>query len=149
MQGMRTGREEFLFVPRGLGVMQQGVGPSVPERNPNQVFDMAGIRRGDIGGFYAYDIYSPVVLFALERFGHTSPGDAARFAADGEIAPGGKLPVNSGGGLLAEIHMCGWNMIADLARQIRGEAGTGQISNPELLQWAGPAGDSIIFGSEP
>jgi acetyl-CoA acetyltransferase len=31
MQGMRTGREEFLFARRGLGVMQQGVGRSIPE----------------------------------------------------------------------------------------------------------------------
>jgi acetyl-CoA acetyltransferase len=149
MQGMRAGREEFLFGPRGLGVMQQGTGRGVPEKHPHQVFDMADVRPPDIDGFYTYDIYSPIVLFALERFGHCEPGGAARFAGDGQIAPGGRLPVNTGGGLLAEIHMCGWNMIAEIVRQIRGEAGAGQLQSPGLLQWAGAAGDSIIFGGEP
>ncbi|WP_155976900.1 hypothetical protein [Nocardia sp. 348MFTsu5.1] len=148
MQGMRSGREEFLFSQRGLGVLQQGVGPSIPEKHPRQVFDMAGVTPDDIRGFYTYDIYSPLVLFALERFGHCDPGGAAKFVADGGIAPGGRLPVNTGGGLMAEVHMCGWNMIAEMTRQIRGEAGAGQIPDPRLLQWAFPAGDSIIFGSE-
>jgi hypothetical protein len=51
--------------------------------------------------------------------------------------------------MLAEIHMCGWNSIAELARQIRGEAGATQLPDADLLQWAGPTGDSIIFGREP
>jgi acetyl-CoA acetyltransferase len=149
IQGMRAGREEFLFARRGLGVMQQGVGRAAPEKQPNQVFAMADARPADIGGFYTYDIYSPLVLFALERFGHCEPGGAAKFAADGNIAPGGRLPVNSSGGMLAEVHMCGWNSIAEIVRQLRGEAGAGQISDARLLQWVGLAGDSIIFGSQP
>jgi acetyl-CoA acetyltransferase len=149
MQGMRAGREEFLFARRGLGVMQQGVGRSIPEKHPSQVFEMADARPADIGGFYAYDIFAPLVLFALERYGHCEPGAAAKFAADGGIAPGGRLPVNTSGGMLAEIHLSGWNNIAEIVRQSRGEAGVGQLSDPRLLQWAGPAADSIIFGNEP
>ena len=149
MQGMRAGREEFLFARRGLGVMQQGVGANPPEVRPHQVYEMAGVRCSDIDGLYAYDIYSPLVLFALERFGHSAPGQAAEFAAHGGIGPGGRLPVNTNGGMLAEVHMCGWNSIAELTRQVRGEAGATQLANADLLQWAGPTGDSIIFGREP
>lgn len=149
MQGMRAGREEFLFARRGLGVMQQGVGPLVEEKSPRQVYDMAGASPKDVDGFYTYDIFSPMVLFALERFGHCEPGTSAKFAADGHIAPGGRLPVNTGGGLLAEVHMCGWNSIAEIVRQLRGEAGAGQIQDARLLQWGFTAGDSIIFGREP
>jgi acetyl-CoA acetyltransferase len=149
MQGMRAGREEFLFGPRGLGVLQQGVGPATPEQSPRQVFDMADAEPADIGALYTYDIYSPVVLFALERFGHCELGGAAKFAADGGIAPGGRLPVNTGGGLLAEVHMCGWNLTAEIVRQVRGEAGARQLPRADLLQWAGAGGDSIIFGNEP
>ncbi len=149
MQGMRTGREEFLFARRDLGVMQQGVNGPVAEKRPHQVYEMAGVEAADMDGFYTYDIYSPLVLFALERFGHCLPGEASAFAASGHIAPGGRLPVNSGGGMMAEINMCAWNMIADIVRQLRGTAGAGQIDGARLLQWAQPIGDSIIFGSEP
>jgi acetyl-CoA acetyltransferase len=146
MQAMRTGREEFLFARRNLGVMQQGVHSPVTERRPYQVYEMAGAGPSDMDGFYTYDIYAPLVLFALERFCHCPLGEAAAFAASGAIAPGGRLPVNSGGGLMGEIHLCGWNMIAEIVRQLRGEAGGGQLRDAELLQWAQPIGDSIIFG---
>jgi acetyl-CoA acetyltransferase len=149
MQGIRTGREEFLFARRGLGVMQQGVGVPTPEKHTRQVFDMAGATPADISAFYTYDIFSPIILFALERFGHCEFGGAANFAADGSIAPGGRLPVNTSGGMLSEIHLSGWNNIAEIIRQIRGEAGASQLSDPRLLQWAGVAADSIIFGNEP
>lgn len=149
MQGMRAGREEFLFGRRDLGIMQQGLGPAVAEKYPQQVYDMSGTRPADIKGFYTYDVFSPLVLFALERFGHCEPGAAARFAAEGGIAPGGRLPVNTGGGMLAEIHMCGWNSMAEIVRQVRGEAGAGQLADARVLQWAHPAGDAIIFGREP
>lgn len=148
IQGLRSGRDEFLLAGRNMGIMQQGVGPTPAERHPNQSFEMAGISPSDISGFYTYDVYSPLVLFALERFGHFGPGEAARFAAEGGIAPGGRLPVNTNGGMMAEIHMCGWNSMVEIVRQIRGEAEGRQLPDPAFLQWAQPAGDSIIFGRE-
>lgn len=148
MQGMRSGREEFLFGRRDLGVLQQGIGRVAAEKHPYQVYDMSDTRPADIDAFYTYDVYSPMVLYALERFGHCEPGTAAAFAADGNIAPGGALPVNTSGGMLAEIHLCGWNSIAEIVRQVRGEAGAGQLPNARLLQWANPIGDAIIFGGE-
>jgi acetyl-CoA acetyltransferase len=149
IQGMRTGREEFLLAGRTAGILQQGVGPAQPEKHPMQVYDMAGVAPQDISGFYTYDVYSSLVLFALERFGHCAPGAAARFAAEGGIASGGRLPVNTSGGLMAEIHLCGWNSIAEIVRQLRGEAQGRQLPDPEFLQWAQPVGDAIIFGREP
>ncbi len=148
MQGMRSGREEFLLAGRNSGIMQQGIGPAQSERHPHQSFEMAGISPKDISGFYTYDVYSSLVLFALERFGHCAPGTAARFAAEGGIAPGGRLPVNTSGGMMAEIHMCGWNSMIEIVRQLRGEAGERQLPNAAFLQWGQPAGDSIIFGRE-
>jgi acetyl-CoA acetyltransferase len=149
MQGLRTGREEFLFARRGLGVSQQGTGPNTPDRQPHQVFDMAGVAPSDIDAFYTYDIFSPFVLFALERFGHCRFGEAAEFVASGGIAPGGRLPVNTNGGMLAEVHLSGWNNIAEIVRQLRGEAGPTQLPDARVLQWGTTFGDSIIFGSEP
>lgn len=149
MQGMRTGREEFLFGKRGLGVHQQGVNGETPEPHPHQVFEMAGAEASQIDAFYTYDIYAPMVLFALERFGHCAPGQAAGFAASGAIGPGGSLPVNTNGGMLAEQHLSGWATMAEITRQLRQEAGPTQVPQAKLVQWGTTWGDSIIFGSEP
>ena len=62
MQGMRSGRDEFIFAPRGLGINQQRPVRSKPE---NLVYEMAGIEREDIDALYTYDAFSPLVLFTL------------------------------------------------------------------------------------
>ena len=148
MQGMRAGRDEFVFAPRGLGIAQQGLNPQ-QERQPRQVFEMAGIAPRDVDALYTYDAFSPLVPYVLERFGHCAEGSATRFAADGETGPGGRLPVNTSGGLIGEAHIAGWNSIAEIVRQIRREAGPSQLPRADHLQWATAWGDSIIFGAEP
>jgi len=148
MQGIRGGPDEFIFAPRGFGIAQQGLANWAEERQPRQVFEMAGVGNAAIDGFFTYDAFSPLVLGALERFGHCAPGTAHKFVADGNIAPGGKLPVNTSGGLLSEAHVAGWNSIAEATRQLRGEAGERQMRQADLIQWGTIWGDSVILGNE-
>ncbi len=68
MQGTRSGRDEFIFAPRGLGINQQPCARSEPRPIDLAVFAQAGIARESVQGFYTYDAFSPLVLFALERF---------------------------------------------------------------------------------
>jgi acetyl-CoA acetyltransferase len=142
MQGMRSGRDEFIFAPRGLGINQQRVSNSESE---NRVYRMAGIERKDIDGLYTYDAFSPLVLFTLERFGFCGPGEAARWVQGGRIELGGELPMNTSGGLLSEAHIGGWNSILEMVRQLRGTAGGRQIQNARHLQWATAWGDSVVL----
>src|SRR6266850_733746 len=122
MQGTRSGREEFIFAPRGLGINQQS-GMRGPARACDLEVFTNGVTRGDVQGFYTYDAFSPLVLFALERFGYCGPGEAAAFVQGGRIGPGGALPINTSGGLLSEAHVAGWNSICEMVRQLRGAAG--------------------------
>lgn len=145
MQGLRTGRDEFIFAPRGLGINQQRSGHVVPDGHTLQAYRMAGIARGDLDGLYTYDAFSPLILFMLERFGFCGPGEAAAWVQNGRIEPGGELPMNTSGGLLSEAHVGGWNSILEIVRQLRGAAGERQIANARLLQWATAWGDSVIF----
>ena len=145
MQGIRAGREEFIFGPRGLGLNQQSVGAAPARARDLAVYDAAGIGREAVQGFYTYDAFSPLVLFALERFGFCGPGEAAAFVQDGRIELGGALPVNTSGGLLSEAHVGGWNSIAEIVRQLRGAAGPRQIQGASCLQWGTAWGDSILF----
>src|SRR5215831_2300140 len=77
MQGTRAGREEFIFAPRGLGINQQSGTQGVARPVDLEVFAQAGVTHADVHGFYTYDAFSPLVLFALERFGYCRPGEAA------------------------------------------------------------------------
>ena len=145
MQGVRSGRDEFIFAPPGLGINQQPAGAVTPRERDLAVYGRAGIGREAVQGFYTYDAFSPLVLFALERFGFCGAGEAAAWVQDGRIELGGALPVNTSGGLLSEAHVCGWNSICEMVRQLRGEAGPRQIPGAQHLQWGTCWGDSVIL----
>jgi acetyl-CoA acetyltransferase len=145
MQGLRSGREEFIFAPRGMGLNQQSGTRGGADERDLAAYTMAGIQRQDIDGLYTYDAFSPLPLFVLERFGFCAPGEAARWVQDGRIELGGELPMNTSGGLLCEAHIGGWNSIYEIASQLRGDCGARQIAGAEHLQWGTCWGDSIIF----
>jgi acetyl-CoA acetyltransferase len=147
MQGLRSGRDEFIFAPRGLGINQQQTARWRPEERDLLAYRMAGIDRKDVAGLYTYDAFSPLVLFVLERFGFCGPGEAAKWVQDSRIELGGELPMNTSGGLLSEAHVGGWNSILEIVRQLRGAAGERQIANARYLQWGTAWGDSVIFRS--
>ncbi len=148
MQGVRSGRDEFIFAPRGMGLNQQPFGCEPARKIDLQVYRMAGVERADIEGLYTYDAFSPLVLFTLERFGFCGPGEAAGFVQDGAIELGGRLPINTSGGLMSEAHVGGWNSIAEMVRQLRGTAGASQIEGAACLQWGTVWGDSVILRSD-
>jgi len=145
MQGLRSGRDEFIFAPRGLGLNQQPAMRSQPDERDLAVYRMAGIEHADVAGLYTYDAFSPLVLFVLERFGFCGPGEAAKWVQNGRIELGGKLPMNTSGGLLSEAHVGGWNSILEIVRQLRGAAGERQIPRARYLQWGTAWGDAVIF----
>ncbi|OLC70097.1 MAG: hypothetical protein AUH79_00410 [Betaproteobacteria bacterium 13_1_40CM_4_64_4] len=145
MQGMRAGRDEFIFAPRSLGINQQGSARYRPQERDLLAYRMAGIERDDIDALYTYDAFSPLVLFALERFGFCGPGEAALWVQGGRIELGGELPMNTSGGLLSEAHVGGWNSILEITRQLRGTAGERQMPNLHCLQWGTAWGDAVVF----
>jgi len=145
MQGTRAGREEFIFAPRGLGINQQSGTPAAARAIDMEVFAKADVRHADVDGFYTYDAFSPLVLFALERFGYCGPGEAAGFVQGGRIELGGALPVNTSGGLLSEAHVAGWNSICEMVRQLRGTAGATQIPDARVLHWGTAWGDAVML----
>ena len=145
MQGMRSGRDEFIFAPRGLGINQQAVQGWRPQEKDLLVYRMAGIERKEVNALYTYDAFSPLVLFTLERFGFCAPGEAAKWVQNGRIELGGELPMNTSGGLLSEAHIGGWNSILEMVRQLRGAAAERQMKNARHLQWGTAWGDSVVM----
>lgn len=97
--------------------------------------EMSGTGPADVGAVQVYDSFSVHVPVALEGFGFCPPGDAAALVRSGHLAPGGRLPVNSGGGMLGESYMQGWNHQVEAVRQLRGHAGPRQIAGLRHVQY--------------
>jgi acetyl-CoA acetyltransferase len=116
-----------------------------------QVYPAAGIEQKDIDSVQIYDSFSVHVPLALEGFGFCPKGEGGAFVASGAIGPGGKLPVNTSGGMLSESYMQGWNHQVETVRQLRGEAGDRQVANGRHVQWISDVAGkcfSIIYRKE-
>lgn len=145
MLPLPTGRREFIWSWPGLGVGQQDDAPWAPGAREDGLYADAGITRADVDAFFTYDAFSFVVWPALERWGFCPMGEAPGFTADGGIELGGRLPVNTHGGLLSESHVMAWNHHVEIVRQLRGEAGERQVPGATHVQWGNVYGDSIIY----
>jgi acetyl-CoA acetyltransferase len=97
---------------------------------------MAGRQLADIQHFEGYDASTIHLINHLEGFGFAEPGGGLEFCKQGNMGLGGKLPTNTGGGMLSGSYMHGWNHVAEITRQLRHEAGARQIKDLELSLFA-------------
>ena len=91
-------------------------------RASQTAFAMAGVQPQDVDVAQLYDCFTVTVLMTLEDYGFCRKGEAAGFVADGAIEIGGRLPVNTSGGLLSETGMPGLQLVLEGVRQMRGTA---------------------------
>ena len=145
MQGIRGGRQEFIFGLPGQGIMYQKEFTYAPKPEELRVYQMAGVKPKDIDALYTYDAFSFLPWVALERFAFCGPGEAAAFTQDGGIELGGRLPMNTSGGLLSEAHLNGWGNHIEIVRQLRGECGERQVKDIEIAMYGAAYGDAIIY----
>lgn len=145
-QGIRGGRETFIFAPPGLGIGQQSKRRlSRAEALGQPVYAMAGCDPQTIDLVGIYDSFSPLPVYAFEDFGFCGEGEGLDWIQNGRIALGGALPTNTNGGQLSHAQMNGWGQIRELVCQLRGEAGERQVTNARRALWATVGGDALIF----
>jgi acetyl-CoA acetyltransferase len=101
---------------------------------------IAGIELKDIDVVEFYDCYTITVLITLEDYGFCKKGEGGPFVADGRIAPGGSLPVNTGGGQLSAYYMWGMTPLSEGVIQVRGEGGARQVPKHDLCLVSGNGG---------
>jgi acetyl-CoA acetyltransferase len=92
-------------------------------------YEQAGWGPGDADVAEVYDSYPAVLTIALEGLGLAAAGEAGRMFAAGDFSPGGKLPVNTNGGLLSAGHTGvggGTALLAEAVRQLLGRADPGR-----------------------
>jgi acetyl-CoA acetyltransferase len=105
-----------------------------------QAFAMAGITRNDIGLRELYDCYTFTVLLTLEDYGFVPKGEGGPFAASGELAPGGSMPTNTGGGQLSGFYLWGATPLHEAVIQCRGEGGERQVDDHDFVLISGSGG---------
>jgi len=107
-----------------------------------EAFAMAGLAPRDVDVVELYDAFTINTILFLEDLGFCPKGEGGRFVADGAIAPGGRLPVNTNGGGLSCVHpgMYGIFTLIEAVRQLRGEAGARQVRGARVALAHGNGG---------
>src|SRR5258708_6974731 len=101
---------------------------------------MAGVGPADITMCQIYDCYTYTVLVTLEDYGFCAKGEGGPFAASGALAPGGSLPVNTGGGQLSAYYMWGFTPLSEAIVQARGDGGDRQSAATDVILVSGNGG---------
>ena len=101
---------------------------------------MAGVDTADVDLLELYDCYTYTVLITLEDYGFCPKGEGGKFVAEGHTAPGGDLPVNTGGGQLSSYYLWGMTPVTEAVMQARGEAGERQVAKRDVIMVSGNGG---------
>ena len=125
------------------------------KQSGKHAFAMAGLTPGDVDVVELYDAFTINTILFLEDLGFCPKGEGGRFVSNGNIAPGGSLPVNTNGGGLSCVHpgMYGAMLIVECVEQLRGEGSDRQVNNAEVALCNGNGGHlssqaTAIFGTE-
>lgn len=90
-----------------------------------QAYRDAGIGAPDVDVAEVHDCFSIAELIAIEDLGFCEKGQGGPFTAAGNTRVGGRIAVNTSGGLLSKGHPVGATGLAqifEITRQLRGEA---------------------------
>ena len=100
-----------------------------------EAYEMAGVGPEDIDLVELHDCFATAEMLHYENLGLCKDGDAGRMIDEGEVALGGRVPVNVSGGLLSKGHPLGATGIANIyevSTHLRGEAGERQVKGAKL-----------------
>jgi len=112
-----------------------GKGGSPVARAANAVYEATGLGPWDMNVIELHDAAAPAELLQYAEIGLCPEGDAHKLVADGVTALGGRLPVNTSGGLLSRGHPLGATgcaQLVELCTQLRGRAGGRQVEGARL-----------------
>jgi acetyl-CoA acetyltransferase len=109
--------------------------PGLTRAAADKAYKMAGLGPQDIDVAEVHDATSFCEVYQCEMLRFCPEGEGGKFIESGATSPGGKLPVNTSGGLVSKGHpvgATGLSMLAELATQLRGEAGQRQVKGAEI-----------------
>jgi acetyl-CoA acetyltransferase len=114
-------------------------GPTGAGKAGETAFKMAEIDIEDIDACEIYDCFTYTVEITLQDYGFFGPGEGGDWFRGGTIEPGGRMPVNTSGGLLSEAYHMGLTPLSEAAMQLMGRCEKRQLGpatgtkSPEII----------------
>lgn len=99
-----------------------------------QAYEMAGVKPEDIDLAEVHDCFTIAEILAYEDLGFCKPGEGGKLAEEGVTTLGGRLPVNTSGGLKSKGHPVGATGVAqayEIFLQLIGQAEKRQVDGAE------------------
>lgn len=100
-----------------------------------EAYEEAGVGPDDLDVIECHDATAPAELFAYESLGLCAKGDGGKLVEAGDTALGGRVPVNTSGGLLRKGHPVGATglaQIVELTEQLQGRSGPRQVDGARV-----------------
>ena len=117
-----------------------------------RMYDMARMGPADVDVAQVYENFTGGVVMSIIEHGFCSYEEANDFIRyENLIAPGGRLPINTSGGNLAECYMHGLELQIESVRQIRGQSPNPVPDADVHLIASGPMVEpvsNLLLGSE-
>lgn len=119
----------------GSGMDRPMNAPDIVARVAKVAYEMSGIgpEEVDVAELHDATVYGEIQ--ACEELGFCPPGEGAIFGAEGNTKLGGKLPINTSGGLESKGHPVGATGVAQIAEivwQLQGRAGNRQVPGAKV-----------------
>jgi acetyl-CoA acetyltransferase len=112
------------------GIHRRPDQPSLSSVAAERAYARAGLTPADIDLAEVHDATAFSEIYQTEMLGFCEPGQGGPLAASGATGPGGRIPVNTSGGLLSKGHpvgASGLSMLTEVVVQLRHEAGPRQV----------------------
>jgi acetyl-CoA acetyltransferase len=104
--------------------------PGAAELCAKEAYREAGLGPGEVDVIELHDASAPAEVIAYEALGLCAVGDGGKLAESGATRLGGRIPVNTSGGLLRKGHPVGATGLAqvvELTEQLQGRSGPRQV----------------------
>jgi acetyl-CoA acetyltransferase len=109
--------------------------PGTVEVCAAEAYQHAGVEPGDLDLAECHDASAPAEIMAYESLGLCAKGEGGPLVDSGATRLGGRVPVNTSGGLLRKGHPVGATGIAqivELTEQLQGRAGPRQVAGARV-----------------
>ena len=109
--------------------------PGTVELCAAEAYEQAGIGPRDLDVIECHDASAPAELMEYESLGLCAKGEGGTLVDAGATRLGGRIPVNTSGGLLRKGHPVGATGIAqivELTEQLQGRAGDRQVADAKV-----------------
>jgi acetyl-CoA acetyltransferase len=109
--------------------------PDTVELCAREAYEEAGLGPDDLSCIELHDASAPAEIIGYEQLGLCPKGGGGQLVASGATRLGGRLPVNTSGGLLRKGHPVGATglaQIVELTEQLQGRAGKRQVDGARV-----------------